>query len=349
MTQNNISVEVYNIEEDNINKWNDYLKNNNQSCFYQLFEWQLINSKYFKHDVYSLVATNNDEVVGVLPLVSLHSVLFGHILCSMPFVNYGSSCTDSIEIEKKLLNYACTLTNKQEAKYLEVRSQKPTVVSMKESKNKISLTIKLDQDYDKLWNGFKSKHRTNIRRVYKNGITVKQGGEELLPAFYEILSKSWRDLGTPIYSLNYFKEIVKYFKDDILIFVAYKDGVPVASALNGYFNDTVEGMWLGLDNHYRKYQPSYVLYWEMIKDACERGYSTYHLGRSSVDSGGESFKKKWNAEIKQLYWQYYLNKIDDMPNLNPSNPKYRLVIKLWSMLPLKMTQLIGPKISKYIP
>lgn len=87
----------------------------------------------------------------------------------------------------------------------------------------------------------------------------------------------------------------------------------------------------------------------MIKDACERGFKTYHLGRSSTDSGGESFKKKWNADTKQLYWQYHLNSIEEMPNLNPSNPKYKILIKIWRILPLKITQIIGPLIAKNIP
>ncbi|MES9969202.1 MAG: FemAB family XrtA/PEP-CTERM system-associated protein [Candidatus Thiodiazotropha sp.] len=349
MNKNHLNIKNIKIDDVKLDDWNFYLGNSNHSCFYQLIEWQLINNNYFKHDVYNLAAEENGKLVGVLPIVSLKSALFGHMLCSMPFVNYGSCCAESIEIEKQLQKRACDLTEEISAKYLEIRSQTSSVINLKESLNKISLTIKLDGDYEKLWNGFKSKHRTNIRRAYKNGIYIKKGGEELLPIFYEILSKSWKDLGTPIYSINYFKQIFHYLRDSITIFVAYKDEIPIATAMNGYYNGVVEGMWLGLDNKYRQYQPSYVLYWEMIKDACERGYDTYHLGRSSVESGGESFKKKWNAETKQLYWQYHLNSVQEMPNLNPSNPKYRIVIKLWRMMPLKLTQIIGPFLSKYIP
>ncbi len=349
MNQSNISIKLYNADESNREKWNSYLKGNKHANFYQLFEWQLLNSRYFKHDVSNLVAEKNNEIVGVFPFVSLKSLIFGHVTCSMPFVNYGSSCTDTVEIEKELIQFACQMVNDRDARYLEIRSQKPSENSLKESTNKISLTINLDSESENIWNNYKSKHRTNIRRVYKNGITVKKGGEELLTAFYKVISMSWRDLGTPIYSIEYFKQIFKYFKNDIKIFVAYKDQIPVAAALNGYYKGTVEGMWLGINNQFRKYQPSYVLYWEMIKDACDSGYKQYHLGRSSVDSGGESFKKKWNADVRQLYWQFYLNKTDELPNLNPSNPKYKLAIRVWRKLPLKITQLIGPLISKYIP
>ena len=108
-------------------------------------------------------------------------------------------------------------------------------------------------------------------------------------------------------------------------------------------------MWAGGVDRYRKLQANYVLYWEMIKHACEQGYQSYHLGRSSVNSGGEQFKKKWKAEIKQLYWQYYLNKQPTLPELNVNNPKYQLAIKTWQKLPTKLTTLIGPFVAKNIP
>ncbi len=72
-------------------------------------------------------------------------------------------------------------------------------------------------------------------------------------------------------------------------------------------------MWLGIRGDYRKRLVGYVLYWELIKHACEQGHRRFHLGRSSKDSGSEQFKKKWNAESLQLYWQYILRTQDDDP------------------------------------
>ncbi|MCU7930687.1 MAG: FemAB family PEP-CTERM system-associated protein [Candidatus Thiodiazotropha sp. (ex Codakia rugifera)] len=338
-----------NLDSPKLTNWNQYLESQDNACFYQLLEWQYINSTYFGHKIYCITAEIDNKLVGVLPVVSIKSIFFGHILSSMPFVNYGSSCSDSTDIDRQLIDAVCKLANDKNTDYVELRSITPSAVGLKETTNKISLTLDLDVNYQSIWDSYKSKHRTNIRRVYKNGITTKFGGEELLNDFYQIISKSWRTLGTPIYSIKYFEKIFTHLHRHITIFVAYKDGVPIAAALNGYYKKTVEGMWLGIDQSYRTLQPSYVLYWEMIKHACESGYTSFHLGRSSVDSGGESFKKKWNAETKQLYWQYYLNRAKDMPNLNPSNPKYKYFINMWSRMPLKATQMLGPLISKYIP
>ena len=77
--------------------------------------------------------------------------------------------------------------------------------------------------------------------------------------------------------------------------------------------DTAEGLWLGARGKFRRQYAGYVLYWELIKNACERGLKRFHLGRSTTQSGGEVFKKKWNAYPTQLYWQYVLRTRRDIP------------------------------------
>jgi hypothetical protein len=87
----------------------------------------------------------------------------------------------------------------------------------------------------------------------------------------------------------------------------------------------------------------------MIRDACSRGYRSYHLGRSTAESGAEDFKKKWNAQSRQLYWYTWCPDGAAAPGLNVDNPKYRLAISTWKKLPLWATRLVGPIIARGIP
>jgi lipid II:glycine glycyltransferase (peptidoglycan interpeptide bridge formation enzyme) len=160
---------------------------------------------------------------------------------------------------------------------------------------------------------------------------------------------SWRALGTPIYKKRFFRTILEAFGEKTRIFIVYKDNTPIATAFNGYHNDTVEGMWAGVMPEHRRLNSNFVLYWEMIKHACDSGLSEFHLGRSSVDSGGEVFKKKWGAVAHQLYWQYYLPRGGELPQLNVKNPKYQMAISAWRKLPLWTTRLIGPLLARSIP
>lgn len=331
--------------------WDDFLACTPGANFYQAYAWRIINRAQFGHDTRYLIArsADGDAICGVLPLVMLRSRLFGNILCSMPFVNFGGPCAVHAGVGRALLDRAATLTRELGADYAELRVLDPVGEDLPTSLHKVSMTIELDADPDKLWKDYTTKHRTNIRRVYKDAIQVRHGGLELLDAFYHVLSLSWQRLGTPIYQKAYFADILNRFPDATRIFIAYHDQLPIAVALTGYYKDTVEGMWAGTSPAHQKLQPNYVLYWEMIKHACENGYRHFHLGRSTVDSNAEQFKKKWNAEGQQLYWHYILNGRSELPGLNVNNPKYRLAIALWKRLPLPITQWLGPHLARSIP
>jgi lipid II:glycine glycyltransferase (peptidoglycan interpeptide bridge formation enzyme) len=170
-----------------------------------------------------------------------------------------------------------------------------------------------------------------------------------LPTFYAVLAESWRDLGTPLYAPSYFEKVLRTFPDNTRIFVCQHTSGPVAVALTGYFNGVVEGLWAGGRSAARQLDANYVLYWEMIRDACQRGFRRFHLGRSTSQSGGEEFKRKWNGESKQLYWYFYRPDGGEMPELNVDNPKYRLAINAWRRMPLWATRRIGPWIGRAIP
>ncbi len=122
----------------------------------------------------------------------------------------------------------------------------------------------------------------------------------------------------------------------------------MGTAFNGMHRQTVEGMWAGTTAAYRRSDANYVLYWDMIKHYCETGFARFDLGRSTVDSGAEAFKKKWLADAP-LYWQYELGRAGGIPQLNVNNPKYQLAIRTWRRLPLVVTKRLGPLIAKSIP
>ena len=91
------------------------------------------------------------------------------------------------------------------------------------------------------------------------------------------------------------------------------------------------------------------LYWEVLKYAIEKRYSYFDFGRSSLNSGTYKFKQQWGALPKQLYWHYWLPENGELPELNPNNPKYALIINVWKRMPVFLTKWIGPHIVAYLP
>lgn len=337
-------------KEEDATDWDAFLSSQETASFYHLFAWKKINESSFGHTTYYLAATEGGKFCGVLPLVYINSLLFGKILCSMPFVNLGGVCVSDPRAESMLLAEAKSIVAKEGIGYLEFRNMNKLAESLPTSEHKISMILDLDSDPDVIWAGLKPKQRQEVRRATnKNNLHVVFGGVEMLDLFFFIIAASWRSLGTPIYKKEYFRTILQNFPNNTRIFVVKHGNIPIAAAFNGYYQGTVEGMWLGLLPQYRQMNPNSVLYWEMIKHACENNFKKFHLGRSSVDSGGEFYKRKWNAKPKQLYWQYHLGSLGEIPQLNVNNPKYSLAIKVWRKLPLRLTYWLGPVIARNIP
>ena len=331
-------------------RWDAYVARTPGASFYHRFGWKGVNEDMLDHRAAFLAAVGDDQTItGIFPLVQVKSFLFGNIACSMPFVNYGGPVADTPEAEQALLAEAKRVCDDWNVEFLEIRSKRHLGDALPVNEHKVSMTLELQPDPDVLWNAFKTGQRQEIRKGYKNGLTAKFGGGELLDHFYEVMADSWRQLGTPFYRKTYFARIVKVFGDDLRLCVVYAGDRPAAAAFDGIQGGTVEGMWLGSRGEYRRQNVGYVLYWELIKHACEQRFARFHLGRSSVDSGGEAFKKKWNATATPLYWHYLLRTRKEMPQINVNNPKYQRAIEMWRRLPLAVTRVIGPPIARSIP
>lgn len=341
---------VRSVDESERASWDALVSSTPGGSFYHLYAWREINESQLGHRCEYLAATRpNGAIEGVLPLVLVQSRLFGRILCSMPFVNYGGPIGSSPPVRTLLADAASHRADALGADYLELRCASVLETTMPLSLRKVSMTVALHPDPDTLWNAFTSKHRNNIRRAMKSGLDVRSGGVELLEDFYQVLERSWRSLGTPLYPKEYFRSILRIFPDNTRIFVCHLHGLPAAVAMNGYSHGTVEGMWAGVDPELRRLQPNYVLYWEMLRASCLSGFERFHLGRSTAKSGSEQFKEKWLAEPSQLYWYFHRPDGGPMPDLNVDNPRFRLAIAAWRRLPLWATRRLGPPIARLIP
>ena len=328
--------------------WDEFLRGRAGASFYHLYDWRTVNERSLGHACEYLVATRADgDIAGVLPLTMLRTRLFGRILCSMPFVNYGGPVADDAATAQALTDRAAQRAAELGADYLELRCAAALDTQMPVSLRKVSLTVELKPDPEALFKSFSQKHRKNVRRAQKNELAVRAGGLELLDDFYAVIERSWRDLGTPLYSRDYFQSVVETFPRNTRLYSCRAGDTPVAVALIGMYEGTVEGMWAGARRaDLRHLQANYVLYWEMMRDACVRGYTRFTSAAPPPTPAPRSSRTKWNAESQQLYWYFHRPDGGAMPALNVDNPKYQLAIAAWRRLPLWVTRIVGPRIAR---
>jgi serine/alanine adding enzyme len=329
-------------------KWDAYVAQHPQATLYHLSGWRNLIRTVFGHESPYLYATCGVLVVGVLPLIRLKSRLFGDYLVSMPYFNYGGAMTNSEDVSQLLMEAAAELALELGCSHIEFRDTAPHA-SWAARTDKVTMELPLPVDAAVLWSGFSPKLRAQIRKPQKEGAEFVRGSSELLPEFYAVFARNMRDLGTPVYAMSFFQEILAAFpKHASIALVRYKRRAVAAGFLLGY-RERIEIPWASSLREFNTLGVNMLLYAETLRTAIEDGNRVFDFGRSSVDSGTYRFKKQWGALPRQLYWHYWLSAGRTIPQLNPANQKYRLAIKVWQHLPLVVANRIGPMIVGNLP
>ena len=334
-------------------QWNDYVSKHPAGCIHHLSDWMPIFEDSYQHECLYLLAHNKqNDIVGLLPLVHLNSRLFGNLLVSMPFFQRAGAIADHQSIEEKLIQEASQLAGKSGIEHIEYRDDIPRE-GMPVQTHKVNMVLSLPDSKESLWQGFSAKLRAQIKRPQRENLQVTFGHIELLDDFYAVYARNMRDLGSPLHAKHFIKNILQAFPDNSWLVIIKSGQKPVAAAFLLGYKNTMEIPLASTIRAVNHMSVNMLLYWQVLKFAISHRYTTFDFGRSSKDAGTYRFKKQWGAKAKPLYWHYWLNKEQNkdaaLPGLNPSNPKYALVIFLWKRLPVTISRWLGPHIVKNIP
>lgn len=334
--------------DDDYDAWNRYVESNPAASIYHRAEWKDLIQNTFGHKCYYFYAHNNDEIVGILPLVRLKSRLFGDYMVSMPYFNYGGALASSLSIENKLIQAANSQAEQLCIDHIEYRDSiaRDHLAARTE---KVNMILSLPGTDNDLWKTFTSKLRSQIKRSSRENTEVIIGNNECLDDFYTVFARNMRDLGTPVYAKSFFSNILNGFSKHSIIIIIRMNNRPVAAGFLIGYNDTLEIPWASTIKDVNHLSINMQLYWEVLKFAISKQYSYFDFGRSSKDSSTFRFKQQWGAKPQQLYMHYWLNNEKETPSLNPSNAKYKILISIWKRLPIALTKLIGPPIVKNLP
>ncbi|MGN6543836.1 MAG: FemAB family XrtA/PEP-CTERM system-associated protein [Aureliella sp.] len=313
--------------------------------------WLKAISAGLKHTAFLLThKAAGGEVDGALPLVLVKSPWFGRFLVSLPYVNTGGVWAASDEAAQQLVTRACQLADQHRVRYLELRHEVPVEHPQLGASrtDKVHMRLPLPDSDEALERSFKSKLRSQIKKSKEHGLSIRWGGAELLPKFYDVFAINMRDLGTPVFSRGLFEAILAAFPDSAELCVVEKDAraiaagllvhrrgvteVPSASSLRSY-NFTSANMWM---------------YRNLLARAIERGSHTFDFGRSSEGSGTYKFKAQWGAVPHPATWQYYVRK-GSAEDMRPDAGGKKLLVRMWQKLPVPISRTLGPSIVRGIP
>lgn len=331
-------------------EWDVYVRSRESATPYHCLGWKEVFARSFAHPCYYLAAIDdNGKWQGILPLIHMRSRIFGNFLVSLPFVNYGGLLCDNETAATLLLDAAMKLRRSCGATHVELRHIAKRPGNLPTRQHKVTMILDLAGSSDGQWKAFDPKLRNQIRKAQKSGLEFSRGHIELLDGFYDVFARNMRDLGTPVYSKQFFRNVLETFPDTTAVIAVKHLGNTIAAGIACWFRDTLEVPWASSIRDHKAMCPNHMLYWEAIKFAIGRGFREFDFGRSTPDEGTYNFKKQWGALPVQLNWQYLMDEEGRFPALNPGNRKYQLAIRSWRRLPLSITKVLGPRIVRNIP
>lgn len=341
-------MEVIVCSEEHADLWQQFVNSSPHCCHYHQFGWKRVIERAYSHKGYYLMAVDNEAVAGVLPLILIRSRIFGRSLTSLPFVDVAGLAAAHDHAQQALLLKAKELAEQEQLDYVELRQQDRVPGDFYIDNRKVSLTMELGRSAEELWKSLPSERRNRIRKARQENLEVDVCSSEQLVEFYRIWTHNMRDLGSPAHSLQFFRKVFEEFPDSSIIFLVRQQDVFIGAAIGLVFRDTLSLPWVSSLRKYFRLYPNNILYWRAMEEAVTRKLTCFDFGRSSFESGTYQFKLRWGASAKPLFWQF-LPLHGKIPSLaDGDNPKFKLAVSAWKLIPVALANKVGPLVRKYI-
>lgn len=321
--------------------WDAFVMACPASTFFHRAGWQTVLREVFRHDTHFLFAHEAGRITGVLPLAHVKSLLFGNALTSLPFAVYGGVAASDEASAVALEQQAQRVAQQLAVDHLELRQLSREHGDWPRQELYVTFRKPILPEEEANMLAIPRKQRAMVRKGIKNGLSSQIDGS--VERFFSLYADNVHRHGTPALPRRYFETLQREFGADCEVMtVAAPDGRLLSGVLSFYFRDEVLPYYAGDDEAARDMAANDFKYWELMRRACARGLETFDYGRSKQGTGSFAFKKNWGFEPTPLHYEYRLYKRNSVPQNNPANAKYKLMIETWRRLPIGMANWLGP-------
>ncbi|CAA0123443.1 Uncharacterised protein [Halioglobus japonicus] len=338
-----LTVEILNNQD--MERWDEYVNSAPDATFFHRAGWKTVLETAFGHKTHFLYAQDGGEIVGVLPLAQIKSAIFGNSLSSLPFCVYGGIVADNDAAATALREEACRLAERLKVGALELRNRSASEAGWPVKELYFTFRKAIDPSDEVNLKAIPNRQRAMVRKGLKEGVGSEW--DDGIERLYRVYSESVRNLGTPVFSPKYLRILRQVFGNDCSVLMITHQGKDIAAVMSFYFRDEVIPYYGGGTAAARTVKGvNHVMYWELMRYSAAQGYRLFDFGRSKAGTGPYSFKKNYGFEPQPLPYEYYLVKSSAVPDVNPLNPKYRLMVDVWSKLPLPVANFVGPFLAR---
>ena len=327
------------IEVENKDEWEDFLSLCDGKTFLQSWNWGefnlAMNSKVWRFGAYG---DNGLVSVAMAIKVSARRGIFLFIPHGPVFIN-GLSVKDKKEVTELIVENLANIAKEESASFIRIC---PVLERSEDNKNifmdygfrlapihmhpEVTWELDITSSEEKILAGMRKTTRYLIKQAINNPDIeiVRSHNIEDLKYFWPIYKATAKRHKFVVFSENYLKTEFEIFIKDkqILLFLGKYKGEVVSTALFVFWQNTCVYHHSGSLTKYKKIPVSYLLQWEAIKEAKNRGCKSYNFwgistrpshpwaGLSLFKMGFGGYKKEYvktqDLIISQKYWLNYI-------------------------------------------
>jgi FemAB-related protein (PEP-CTERM system-associated) len=336
------------LQEGEVASWDQFVAASPDANFFHCSPWRRVIEQSLRQRTHYLGAWRGNVLAGILPLVHVRSRIFGNSLISLGFGVYGGILASDDEAARALADAAARLGQELRVDYVELRRLAGRPVGWTQKSDLyVTFCRALAPSRDANLKAIPRKKRADLRKAIDNPqLRVEVGCD--FDVFFRIYAESLRNLGTPVLPRRFYRAIADAFGPAVELSAVHGPDGPVAALMTFYFKDRVMPYYGGAIAAARPLHAYDLLYWSLMERAVGRGAKLFDFGRSKRGTGSFDYKTYWGFAPEPLDYEFHLVKKAELPDINPLNPKYRLMIETWRRLPLAVANTIGPLVARQL-
>jgi CelD/BcsL family acetyltransferase involved in cellulose biosynthesis len=331
-------------------RWTRFLEANPNASLFHTAAW--LESLRMTYGYEPVVYTNSppgQELSDGIVLCRIESWLTGRRLVSLPFSDYCEPLVTDHESAEALLSAVREDARTQGWQYAELR---PLAGVNGQAKHFQIVDqyylhrLNLSPSIDALIQSFhKSSVQRKIKRADREGLIYREGRSDLLLRhFYQLFLLTRQRHHVPPQPINWYRNLIKCFGENLKIRVAYIGENPVASILTIRDKNSLIYKYGCSDSTYHNLGSMQFLFWKAIQDAKRSGLQVFDFGRSEIANSGLVISKDhWGTiRSKLIYLKYNgLRSSRDWLDTNRTSWTMRFARRISSHMPAQLLSAAG--------
>ncbi len=283
--------------------------------------WQKISNRSIRN----YLIRSNGEVMGGFQLVKYSLPLNLNYL----YIPHGPVLKKGLSLmeEKMLLNSLQEIANKEKAIFIRIDPWPEGLKSLRSSawreapsysyhnvsfQPRFEWVLNVTQKDDELLAKMSSHCRYNIKLAQKRGVKIlRVSGKDLnnyFPAFYSLMLQTSKRNGFNLHPKKYYKHLFDSAQEKIELFFAEYEEQYLAVDLIYYEGNVANWIFGGSSSEHRNLQPTFLIQWQSILSAKEKGYKYYSFGGVYNPTYPNIYKEYQSITFyKKNYGGFYIN------------------------------------------